>query len=100
MTSRTIAASIEVAPKHVLEMRETVALIPAGTRVYITDVATHPVTDIAQSCQILADASLVAVPHLPARRIRNGADLEDRVRRYTDAGAFLSALAAVREGRA
>ncbi len=81
-----IAASIEVSAKHALEMDDLNTIIPRGTRVYITDLATHDPSELALACTNLADQQLVAVPHIAARRLINRADLEDRVKRYADAG--------------
>ncbi len=81
-----IAASIEVSPKHALEMAEIGEIIPAGTRVYITDVGSHSAADMAAGCTRLIDLGLKAVPHIPARRLVDRTDLEDRVKRYTGAG--------------
>ena len=81
-----IAASIEISPKHALEMSDLGEFIPAHTRVYITDLATHDSAAMARACQNLIEQNLVAVPHIAARRLINGADLADRVKRYSAVG--------------
>ncbi len=81
-----IAASIEISAKHALEMDNLNTIIPVGTRVYITDLATHNPGEMALACANLTDQKLIAVPHIAARRLFNRADLEDRVKRYADAG--------------
>ncbi len=81
-----IGASIEISVKYALEIDDLNTIIPAGTRVYITDLATHDPSELALACTNLADQRLVAVPHIAARRLINRADLEDRVKRYADAG--------------
>jgi len=86
--SPKIAASIEISPKHALEMEHLETLIPAASRVYITDVGTHDVLDMARACQRLTELGLIAVPHIAARRLINRIDLETRVKRYADAGVY------------
>jgi methylenetetrahydrofolate reductase (NADPH) len=83
---KTIAASIEISPKHALEMRDLHTFIPAGTRVYITDMASHDNAAMALACKNLVDNNLIAVPHIAARRLINLGDLEERVKRYADNG--------------
>ncbi len=60
--------------------------IPAGARVYITDVGTHSSADMAAGCARLLRHSLIAVPHIAARRLSDMADLEDKIKRYAGAG--------------
>ncbi|MCF6321119.1 MAG: methylenetetrahydrofolate reductase [Rhizobiaceae bacterium] len=86
--SPKIAASIEISPKHALEMDNLETLIPAKTRAYITDVGTHDGVEMAQACQRLVDLGLIAVPHIAARRLNNRLDLETRIKRYADAGVY------------
>jgi methylenetetrahydrofolate reductase (NADPH) len=81
-----ISASIEMTPKHALEMSDLDTIIPAKTRVYITDLATHSSAAMAKACENLANQNLIAVPHIAARRTLDRANLEDRVKRYADAG--------------
>lgn len=81
-----IPASIEISPKHALEMEHLETFIPAGARVYITDIGTHDTAGMALGCRRLKELDLIAVPHIAARRLVNHADLEDRVKRYADAG--------------
>lgn len=81
-----IAASIEISPKHALEMENLETFIPAGTKVYITDVGTHDTAGMAMGCRRLNELGIVAVPHIAARRLVNRADLEDKIKRYADTG--------------
>ena len=84
--NETIAASIEISAKHALEMGDLDQFIPAGTRLYITDLATHDNTQMALACKNLNEMNLKAVPHIAARRLLNRADLQDRIKRYADVG--------------
>lgn len=86
MNSDQIAASVEIAPKHALELTDLDLLIPPGTRTYVTDVGTHDTVEMAQACRRLGEYGLVAVPHIAARRLRNRVELADKVKRYADAG--------------
>lgn len=86
MKTESISASIEVSPKHALEMPGLAELIPPSTSVYITDVGTHESHDMALGCERLARLGLNPVPHIAARRLRDMAELEDKVKRYAGAG--------------
>jgi len=77
-TSR-IGASIEVSAKHVLDSKLEVGILPAQTRVYITDVGIDPVADIVNAARMVTDMGYKTVPHLPARRIESANALNDRL---------------------
>ena len=81
-----IAASIEISPKHALEMDDLESFIPKDTRVYITDVGTHDTAGMTMGCRRLNELGMIAVPHIAARRLVDKNDLEDRVKRYANAG--------------
>jgi len=83
---KKIAASIEISPKHALEMDNLKTIIPENTRVYITDLATHNSIEMARACANLVEQGLIAVPHIAARRLNNRTDLEERVKHYAGAG--------------
>ncbi|MGI9401508.1 MAG: methylenetetrahydrofolate reductase [Rhizobiaceae bacterium] len=86
MQNEPIAASIEVSPKHALEMADLDLIIPQGVRTYITDIGTHSTADMARGCERLISFGLKAVPHIAARRLADEAELEDKVRGYAAAG--------------
>jgi methylenetetrahydrofolate reductase (NADH) len=88
MNSDAIPASIEISPKHALEMPELEEIIPGKVRVYLADVGTHETREMARACERLIRLGLHPVPHFAARRLRNLAELEDKVKRYTGAGVF------------
>lgn len=81
-----IAASIEISPKHALEMDLLDSFIPQNTRVYISDVGTHNAAEMALGCRRVTDLGLIAVPHIAARRLTGFKDLENRIKRYADVG--------------
>ena len=79
MTTNHISASIEVSAKHVHDGKLTGEMLPAGTRVYITDVGVDPVNEITDAARKVRDMSYAAVPHIPARRIESEAALHSRL---------------------
>lgn len=82
----TIPASIEVAPKHILEKTEYIGLFPAGTRTYVTDIGTHSHEDLALACRKLTDAGYKPVQHIAARRMKSDAELEAHIKRLVEEG--------------
>ncbi|ADZ71199.1 methylenetetrahydrofolate reductase [Polymorphum gilvum] len=76
-----LAASTEVSPRQVLEKPEVLDAIPAGTRVYLTDLGTASEDQIVAAARGLRDAGLVAVPHMAARRYPSLAAFERRIKR-------------------
>lgn len=86
-TTSPLPISIEVSPKTVLEREDLHELLPKHTRVFITDIGTHIPEEIATACGKLSQMNMIAVPHLPARRMKNHADLADRIKRFNDQGA-------------
>lgn len=81
-----IPASLEMGPSQVAKYDFDDISIPQGTRVYLTDLSIETPAEIAQACTLLLDRGIVAVPHIAARRLKDLNDLEDRMRRYSDAG--------------
>lgn len=81
------AASTEMSPRQVVEKPELLALIPTGTRVYLTDLGNVGEDDIVRAARRVTDAGLVAVPHMAARRYASFAAFETRLTRLvTEAG--------------
>ena len=72
-------ASMEVSAKHVHDGKLTADLLPAGTRVYVTDVGVDPVPQIVAACRSITDMGYIAVPHIPARRVESGVAMEGRL---------------------
>ena len=77
--TKKIGASIEVSAKHVHDSKLEAGLLPAGTRVYITDVGVDPVADIISAARKVTDMGYATVPHIPARRIESENALESRL---------------------
>ncbi len=74
-----INASMEVSAKHVLDGKLFAGLLPAGTRVYITDVGVDPFADIISASRKISDMGYACVPHVPARRIESKEALNARL---------------------
>lgn len=78
--------SIEVMPRTAARIDDFRALLPAGTRVYITHIDGTPIEDgISTAARIIGEGFPV-MPHFPARSIRDRAMLDDWIARYRDAG--------------
>lgn len=76
---KRINASMEVSAKHVHDGKLNDQMMPAGTRVYITDVGVDPVADIVAAARKVTDMGYQTVPHIPARRIESEGALESRL---------------------
>lgn len=79
-----IPASIEASPQHVLGDKLTPDLLPAGTRVYITDVGVDPQDDYVLAAKRVGEMGYAAVPHVPVRRIESEAALNERLSRLAN----------------
>ncbi len=86
MQNEPIAASIEVSPKHALEMADLDLVIPQGVRTYITDIGTHSTRDMARACERVNAFGLKAVPHIAARRLSGEVELKEKITSYAAAG--------------
>lgn len=78
-----LAASIEVAPGQIENKPETLKFIPPATRTYVVDLGTKSPKEWGRICRQLVDNGLEPVPHIAARRLRNDADLRDRLAAMT-----------------
>ena len=81
MHANRIPASIEASPRHVLDGKLERGLLPAGTRVYLTDVGVDPMDDYIDAARRIETMGFRAAPHVPARRIESTTALEARVAR-------------------
>ncbi|MEZ5797090.1 MAG: methylenetetrahydrofolate reductase [Paracoccaceae bacterium] len=78
--------SIEVMPRTAEKVEDFRTLLPAGTRVYIAHIDGTPIEDMVATARRLSDEGFTAMPHFPARIIKDKATLTDWVARYKDAG--------------
>lgn len=83
----TVAASIEAAPKQVLELADLGSLFPQGTRVYLPDTGNVPLAAQVEAARRVTAAGYIAVPHIPVRRIESRGAMATRLARLSqDAG--------------
>ncbi|MBP0440764.1 methylenetetrahydrofolate reductase [Tianweitania sediminis] len=87
-----LPASIEVAPKQAIESADLPGLLPAGTRVYITDIGTDPADVLTAAARRVHDLGYKPVPHFASRRLTTRAALEDRVKRATSEAGVTDVL--------
>lgn len=78
--------SIEVMPRTAEKVEDFRALLPMGTRVYIAHIDGTPIEEMVATARRLADEGFAAMPHFPARIIKDRATLTDWVSRYRDVG--------------
>ncbi len=75
-----LPASIEILPKQIPKGDELRSLLPAGTRVYLTDIGTVGTDpEMLVAARRLQDLGCIPVPHLAARRIKSREALETRI---------------------
>jgi methylenetetrahydrofolate reductase (NADPH) len=86
--------SIEVMPRTAEKVEDFRALLPQGTRVYVAHIEGTPIEDMVATARRLSDEGFTAMPHFPARIIRDRAMLGDWVARYRDAGVRQALLLA------
>lgn len=84
-------ASVEVTPRALARL-DDISVIPRGTRVFIAHIPGTALTEMTSTARALRDAGLDPVPHIPARHIRDRAELADWLQAYRDAGDVRQAL--------
>jgi len=73
--------SSEVMPRTAAKIDDFRALLPAGTRIYIAHTEGTPIHDMVATARRLRDDGFAVMPHVPARAIRDAAELEEWGRR-------------------
>lgn len=77
---RPLPASIEILPRQIPTVEELRVLLPAGTRVYLTDIGTPGTyAEMLVAARRLSDVGCIPVPHLAARRITSPEALETHI---------------------
>ena len=84
--------SIEVMPRTAAKIESFRELLPAGTRVYIAHIEGTTLDEMVATARRLRDEGFAAMPHFPARYIRNATALESWIRRYRDEAGVDQAL--------
>ncbi|WP_417668107.1 methylenetetrahydrofolate reductase [Roseibium sp.] len=88
-----LPASTEMSPRQVMEKPELLDLVPAGTRVYVTDLGNAPEDQIVSATRRLTDAGRIPVPHMAARRYPSLKAFERRITRLVEEGGARDVLA-------
>ncbi len=84
--------SIEVMPRTAEKVENFRDLLPQDTRVYIAHIEGTPIEDMVATARRLADEGYSAMPHFPARIIKDKATLEDWIARYQGEAGVEQAL--------
>ena len=85
--------SIEVMPRTAAKIADFRAILPAGTRVYIAHIEGTEIDDMVDTAKRLTDEGFRAMPHIPARIIKDRAEFETWLIRYAaEAGAIYRSL--------
>ncbi len=86
--------SIEVMPRTAEKVESFRDILPLGTRVYIAHIDGTPIEDMVATAKRVGAEGFVAMPHFPARIIRDKRSLTDWVARYKDVGVHQGLLLA------
>ncbi len=80
------AMTLEITPRHVEKLSVIEQHLPKGAHVYIALVDPAEVDAQLAASKALSEAGFNAVPHVPARFVKDKDDLEDRVARLVNEG--------------
>ena len=84
--------SIEVTPRVVLNIDNFVDILPKGTLVYIAYIEGTPMEDMVNTAKQLNENGFIAMPHFPARIIKDKNNLSDWMSKYKDEAGIENAL--------
>ncbi len=84
--------SIEVMPRTAEKVENFRDLLPEGTRVYIAHIEGTPIEDMVATAKRLAEDGYPAMPHFPARIIKDAATLENWIAMYQGEAGVEQAL--------
>lgn len=84
--------SIEVMPRTAVKIEDFKPLLPAGSRVYIAHIEGTPIDEMVATAKRLSADGFAVMPHLPARIIRDTAELDRWIGRYADEAGVSEAL--------
>lgn len=85
--------SIEITPKQIEKLPLLKDKLPAGCKVFIALIDPADVAAQIVAVKELRKAGFEPVPHIPARFVRNEADLADRMAKLAGEGGITTALA-------
>jgi methylenetetrahydrofolate reductase (NADPH) len=84
--------SVEVTPKAASKIENFEDYIPSGTLVYIAHIEGTPIEEMVETAKKVNDQGFSAMPHFPARIIKDKNVLEDWISRYKNEANVSNAL--------
>jgi len=84
--------SIEVTPKAALKIENFSDYLPSETLIYIAHIEGTPIDDMVQTAKKITDQGFLAMPHFPARIIKNKNVLSEWITRYQSEAGVENAL--------
>ena len=84
--------SVEVTPKAASKIENFKDYIPSGTLVYIAHIEGTPIEEMVATAKKINDQGFCAMPHFPARIIKDKNVLEDWISRYKNEANVSNAL--------
>lgn len=84
--------SIEVMPRTAAKIDDFRDLLPLGTRVYIAHIEGTPIDDMVATAKRIRAQGFDAMPHFPARIIKDATMLADWINRYQSEAGVQQAL--------
>ena len=84
--------SIEVTPRAIAKIENLSELIPSGTLFYIAHIEGTPIEDMVQTAKRINEQGYPAMPHFPARIIKDKDTLKDWISRYQNEANVENAL--------
>ena len=76
-------ASVEMTCKDTGDLAEVARLLPAGTDIFIALFPNQTWDDLTAAAKAVREAGLNPVPHVPARRVKNRAEVAEIARKLT-----------------
>ena len=86
--------SIEVMPKTLAKVDKLSDILPSKTRIYIAHIEGTAFQDTLASAKRIQAEGYIAMPHIPARTIKNKAELSFWLQAYSDIGVNQALLLA------
>ena len=84
--------SVEVTPKAASKIENFEDYIPSGTLVYVAHIEGTPIEEMVETAKKINDQGFCAMPHFPARIIKDKNVLEDWIFRYKNEANVSNAL--------
>ncbi len=84
--------SVEVTPKAASKIENFEDYIPSGTLVYIAHIEGTPIEEMVETAKKINDQGFCAMPHFPARIIKDKNVLQDWISRYKNEANVSNAL--------